>query len=395
MRAALAIAAKDLRQRIRDRSAIAIAIVAPFGLAAMFALLIPTGAGAFQVTYAVVDADRGLLAAAFRAGPLAGLVDAGVAELVELPSEAVARDRVAARAVDAAIVIPAGFSDAVVAGVAAEIVVVGNVDANLATQVATSVASGFIDELAAIRLAVATTIVVEGGVPDPARSTELAERAQRTRVPIDIVGTTADSRQAGSATFYAASMAVFFLFFTAQFGVLSLLGERRTGTLSRIAAAPVPAWAIVLGKALATFVLAAGSMTVLVVASSLLLGARWGDPAAVSLLVLGVVVSAMGITALITTLTRTEEQAGNWNSIAAMVLAILGGAFFPVSRGPEFLQQASVLTPHAWFLRGIGDLAPPDAGISAVLVPIAALFAIGIVTGAVGLLRAARIVVGR
>lgn len=136
-------------------------------------------------------------------------------------------------------------------------------------------------------------------------------------------------------------------------------------------------------------------MAVLVTSSSLLLGATWGDPVAVAVLALGAVVAAMGITALITTLSRTEEQAGNWNSIVAVTLAVLGGAFFPTARGPEFLQALSFLTPHAWFLRGIGDLGATGAGLGAVLLPIAALFAIGLVTGAVGLARAGRIVVAR
>ena len=38
---------------------------------------------------------------------------------------------------------------------------------------------------------------------------------------------------------YAAGMAVFFLFFTVQFGVTSVLDERRDGTLARMFAAPI------------------------------------------------------------------------------------------------------------------------------------------------------------
>jgi ABC-2 type transport system permease protein len=136
-------------------------------------------------------------------------------------------------------------------------------------------------------------------------------------------------------------------------------------------------------------------MTVLVLASTALLGAEWGDPVAVALLVLGAVTAAMGITALITTLARTEEQAGGWNSIVAVTMAILGGAFFDLSQGPEILGVVSVITPHAWFLGGLDILAVPSAGVAEVAVPVVALFAIGIVTGAVGLVRARGLVVQR
>jgi len=395
MRAALAIAAKDLRQRIRDRSAIVLAVIAPFALAAVFSVLMPSSGTEFTARYAVIDEDGGPVGAAFVDGPMVAVTDAGVAELVDVSSEAAAREQVDAGDLDAAIVIPAGFSAAVLAGGGAELTIVGNTDATLGTEVARAVASAFMDELASIRLSVATVLSAEGGAPDPVRAAELAELAQLTTAPIGLAGTVADSRQLGTATFYAASMAIFFLFFTAQFGALSLLGERRGGTLPRLVAAPIAPWSIVAGKALGSFVLAGVAMAVLVVSSTLLLGASWGDPLAVAILVLGAVVAAMGITALITTLSRTEEQAGSWNSIAAVTLAILGGAFFPLARGPEILQQVSLLTPHAWFLRGIGDLGPGGTGIGTVFPSIAALLAIGLMTGAIGLARAGRLVVAR
>jgi ABC-2 type transport system permease protein len=190
-------------------------------------------------------------------------------------------------------------------------------------------------------------------------------------------------------------MAIFFLFFTAQFGVLSLLSERREGTLTRLVAAPIPPWSIVLGKALGSFLLGIAAMTVLVLASSFLLGAEWGSPVAVALLVLAAVIAAMGITALITTLARTEEQAGGWNSIVAVSLAILGGAFFDVSQGPEILGQVSRITPHAWFLEGIDILSAPSASILDIGLPLLALAAIGLVTGAAGMARAGTLVVRR
>jgi ABC-2 type transport system permease protein len=151
----------------------------------------------------------------------------------------------------------------------------------------------------------------------------------------------------------------------------------------------------VLGKALGSFLLGIGAMTVLVLASSLLLGAEWGNPLAVALLVLAAVIAAMGITALITTLARTEEQAGGWNSIVAVSLAILGGAFFDVSQGPEILGQVSRITPHAWFLEGIDLLSAPDTSVLDIGLPLLALAAIGLVTGAAGMARAGTLVVRR
>ena len=44
MRTAFAIAEKDLRQRMRDRSAIILSVAAPLALALLFSLIIPSGA---------------------------------------------------------------------------------------------------------------------------------------------------------------------------------------------------------------------------------------------------------------------------------------------------------------------------------------------------------------
>jgi ABC-2 type transport system permease protein len=56
VRAALLIAGKDLRQRIRDRSAIMIAVVVPLALAAVFSLTLrDDGGGSVTFDYALVD----------------------------------------------------------------------------------------------------------------------------------------------------------------------------------------------------------------------------------------------------------------------------------------------------------------------------------------------------
>ena len=61
LRTALLVAGKDLRQRLRDRSALVIAFVAPFVLASIIGLAFG-GDYAFKATYAVADADKGPVA---------------------------------------------------------------------------------------------------------------------------------------------------------------------------------------------------------------------------------------------------------------------------------------------------------------------------------------------
>ena len=174
-------------------------------------------------------------------------------------------------------------------------------------------------------------------------------------------------------------MAVFFLFFTVQFGVSSLLEERLLGTLPRLLGAPISRWSIIGGKAITSFALGLISMIVLAVATSFMIGAEWGNPLGVLILMLGGVMSALGIMAVIAVVSKTPEQAANWQSIVAVALGLLGGTFFPLSQGPRLLALFSKLTPHAWFLEGLGDLSAGE-GISVVVAPTLAMLAFFVVT---------------
>ena len=331
----------------------------------------------------------------FLSGPLAAVEDAGIAGVVAVADEDAAKAAIEAGDADAAAVIPARFEAAVQSGARAEVEIIGETNAGLATEILRSLAESYTAELQAIRLAVGTVVAGQPSPPDEAEIGELVERAIATPDPITLTDAETELRRASPETYFPASMAIFFLFFTAQFGPLSLLGERRQGTLPRLVAAPIPPWSIVAGKALGSFVLGVVSLAVIVVASTLLVGAEWGNPVGVAALIVAAVLSAMGITALITTLARTEEQAGGWNAIVAVTLGILGGAFFSLAQAPELLSRLSFLTPHAWFLQGLDELAAPSASLADLALPLAALLTIAVVTGGIGLRRASRLVTAR
>jgi ABC-2 type transport system permease protein len=391
MSQALAITLKDLRQKVRDRSAILIAVVAPLGLAFVFSTLIPSGNDVFDATIGVVDGDGGTLARALVDGPLTALTQSG-ATIVTLPDEATATAQVADGKASAVVIIPAGFSEAVQAGRPASVTIVGSANATLATGVTRAVVEGFASSVEAVQLSVAT--VMAAGAAGPGDVAALASEAQALPDPVAFVTESTEDRLASSSTYYAASMAVLFVFLAAQFGVVSLLAERRAGTLSRMLAAPMSARTLLLGKLLVSIVLGCMSMGIIAIATTFLLGAHWGDPLAVAALILTTVLTASGIALLIVGFTRTEDQASGLMAIVAMVFAVLGGSFFPLSQAPEMLSRLSFITPHAWFLRGIGDLSA-GGGIATVAPSIAVLLVIGVVTCSLGFLRAERAVIPR
>jgi ABC-2 type transport system permease protein len=101
-------------------------------------------------------------------------------------------------------------------------------------------------------------------------------------------------------------------------------------------------------------------------------------------------VAAVGIMAAVTVAARTYDQANGLGTVVAVVLGLLGGAFFPVFLGPDLLANIAVLSPHSWWMRGLGSLAPPDAGPADALPSAAVLLTFGVVFGSVAAIRARR-----
>jgi ABC-2 type transport system permease protein len=385
MRVALVIAARILRQRLRDRSAIIFAVLTPLGLALAFAAVIPDFTPNFHVTVAVVDEDHGAAAQALIQGPLNGLVTAGIADVRTLASEADARTAVSADEAGAAVIIPAGFSEAIHNGTPTQLRILGG-SGPTSREVVRATVTSFAEVVGAGQLTLQTVVAV-GGTVD-ATSLERIRTALLAEGPIAVTDATAARRQATLATFYGAAMAIMFVFFATQYGALAILTERRVGTLNRLLAAPISGTSVLLGGSLAGLLLGLLAMTVLVVATTVLSHASWGAPPLVGALVIAAVIAAVGISTFVATLARTVEQAGSLNAIVALCLSAIGGVFIPLSQAPEILARLSLVTPHAWFLRAIDTLALPTAGFADILPSLVVLVAIGVVTGGIGLARA-------
>lgn len=382
MRAAWLLTLKDLRLRVRDRSAFLYGVVAPFVLAAVLGLVFDGADGPPDLTLGIAIEDSGDVGAGVRQGLLPGLRSGAGFDVVTVGGGSAARDAVEAGELDAAVVVPAGTSEALRGPADVRLEVVTAPDRPLAATVADAVADGLAAELTAAR--VLGTVGTLAGVPP----TEVAAAIASGDRALAVVERPAEDRAVDPGTYLAAGMAVFFLFFTVQFGVTSLLDERRDGTLARLLSAPIGAAEVVGSKALTSFVLGLVSMAALVVATTVALGADWGSPTSVAVLVVAAVLSSVGIVTLLAAFARTPEQASTWQSIVAVVSGMLGGAFFPVA-DDGLLGLLSRVTPHRWFLDGLGDVAA-GGGVATVVPAVGALAGFAVVTGGVGLVRLRR-----
>ncbi len=382
MHAALVILGKDLRQRLRDRSALLVAVVVPLVLASIFGLIFHNAAGGrISFKLGLVDLDHGSAAQAFTASALSPLERQGLISIKREPTVTAGRSDTDQGKIAATFVIPAGFSAAIGHGRPATLRVIGDVDSSIGTQVAQSIAQSFADETDTARIVAVATgarVLTPHGVAS-------------LPTPIAIADVSTRNRQLDAGTFYAAGMAVFFLFFTVQFGISSILTERRDGTLARMLVAPIRSSAVLTGKLLTSLVLGSLSMAVLAVATHFLIDAHWGNVVGVAILIVTGVLAATAVMTLVATLAKTPDQAQSWQAMVALVLGMLGGAFFPVAQAGGLLATLSLAAPQAWFIRGIENMTG-GAGAGAVLGPALAMLAFAAVTGTFALMRARRLV---
>lgn len=386
-RAMWVILRKDLRLRLRDRSVWLFALVVPLGLTLLFSFVFPDP-GDVHVRAAVVDLDGGQVTAGFVEGVLPALVDDGLITLVELadPDADAASAAVESGDLDAAWVFPSGFSAAVEAGQQAGVEVLLGSDAGIEAELAEGIATAYVREVERIALGVATVAAASDAPP----TDETLQAVAEASLAAEPVITLREQQSEGGAgldlrSYLAAGMAAFFVFFVVQFGVSGLLEERQQGTMPRLLAAPIPAWSVQAGKLLGALLLGLVSMAVLAVGSAVALGADWGPPGGVAILIVALVVAAIGVMAFVGSFARTAEQAGNLQSIVAVTLGLLGGVFFPVPADGGLLGLATAVSPHGWFMRGLTEVSVSgDWSVS--LGPALAIAAFGLVLGSLGFL---------
>ncbi len=374
IRAAALIAANDLRRRLRNRAFLLQAFVGPLVMSVLISLAFGSGFG-FKLEIGFVAEDRSELATELQRR----FVDTQVEGVTFVAFDDVddATEAVSDGDVGAAIVVPAGFQASLATADPEPIgMVVDNDQSELYGAVARAVAEGFVARINAGRLATVTLLADGRAAPDVA---ELAE----TDLPIEI-----RQRAAGDEVSPAASVGpgigLLFLFLSVAIVARSLFEEKRLRVLDRVRAAPVSMSAVLLGKGIGVVVLSAVTMGVLWLATSVLLGASWGDPIGVSAIVLAASVAVAGIAAFIAGTVRSERSADLYATMVAFVLGIVGGSLVPLSELPPGLLRLTLLTPNGWALRGFAELSAGDGTVVDVLPHIGVLLLWGAVAGGIG-----------
>lgn len=164
--------------------------------------------------------------------------------------------------------------------------------------------------------------------------------------------------------------------------------ERAQGTQKRAFATPTSKAQLLIGTIGGEFFTAMIQMGLMVAFGIFVMGLGWGrQPVAlvVMLVALGLAGASMGV--MLGAFVKTEGQAQGLSIMLGMVLALLGGCWYPLEMFPQSAQTAAQITPTYWAMRGMSDILARGVGLQGALLPAGMLMAFAAVFLSIGVWR--------
>lgn len=402
MRKLFIIGLKDLKLIFRDRAALIFMLLAPFlltiGMGFVTGRFNGNSSGLSNIPVIIVNLDQeqlgNALADIFSSAELADLMEPTSSFSPEEARRLIDEDQAAV-----AVIIPEGFTRSMIPpeGIvfdqnyvepeAVKIEVYMNPSRPNTAGVVKAIVDEFISRLEEGQISSRTSIVqlLSRGLLDPQNAAREARQSFANVDQSEDPTITLKKNQEGAAAvefdilaYMAPGMALLFLMYTVSYGGRSILAERSQGTLPRLLVSPTSTAQVLGGKVLGILFTGIAQVGILILASSVFFGVKWGDPLGVTLLIPAVVIGAAGWGMLITALSRSPAQVGSIGSALMLIFGILGGSFISLDQMPAFVQTISRITPNAWGLDGFTTLALGGT-LPNLMKPITALLIMGAV----------------
>ena len=157
---------------------------------------------------------------------------------------------------------------------------------------------------------------------------------------------------------------VMFGFFILTTIASTILTEKQEGTFRRMLITPARHRAILTGKLIPYFLVIVAQVLLLLVVSHLVFGVSLGNsPAGLIVMTLAEAAIAVALGIFLATVVRTQGQANGTVSLVVLVMAAISGAMYPLIHIPV----VEYLTPHYWIVQGFLDLIGRGGDIAAIL----------------------------
>lgn len=167
-----------------------------------------------------------------------------------------------------------------------------------------------------------------------------------------------------------------------------LVDERLGGTLRRLFVTPASKAQVLAGKIVGQLALGVLQMTLLIGFGAVVFNVDWGRSlAALAVVALGFALAAVALGMTLGTFVRTRQQASGLTILFSMLMAALGGAWWPLEITPQSYQTAVKVLPSTWAMLGFQDVIVRGQGLQGVLLEGGVLLAFAVVFFVVGVWR--------
>jgi len=400
------IAAKDLKLFITDRAALFFFILFPFLFVALFSVILGSSE---------IEDERLELHLVTKEGR--GSLSHKVLEAIETEDESelepgeplIVWDKdydEAIRAVfnkelDGFITFPEDFTDGVIMGYGTNLEVTVNPEATNARAALNSVADTITYQIGLQQVAgnAITELLLERWLDSPGNRSSIEQEMRkllsvqwgiRMRPPLleYKINNIGEVEAENPSNYVIPGYLVMFVFMAAAFSAETIVRERQNHTLERLLTTSVSRGAILSG--LFTSTTAKGLIQIIIfwIVGILVFRLDMGlSPVAVVLLSVLMVIMSSAFSILLAAIVRTQRSAGSIALISSLVLAPLGGCWWPLFITPRWMQFIAKITPHGWATTGFNKLLVFSADFNAVVPEMLALLGFTVIFGIVALWR--------
>ncbi len=382
----LDLACKDLLQMVRDWKAAAFLVAMPIVFTLLFGFLFSdAGDGDPRLPVGYQDSDGGVatvhLLDLLDRSSLVRLVDLG-----EAPAEEIER-RVADDELAAAIQIPPGYSEQVLAGEEQKLPVILDRSSSAGHSAQQAIEGGVGRFRSAVEIARLAAERRQEMRPfeDAANRRRFVEGALEKAMaawqtpPVRVVTVTSEASEgdleetrAETNGFAHSSPSMMVQFSIA--GLISaaevLVLERRSKSLRRLLTTAMSRSSILAGHLLAIFVMIFVQLLLLTSFGQFVLGLAYLSAPLATVIMMGAMafwVASLGL--LIGVVAKGEEQAIMISMLLMFLLSGLGGAWMPLETTPQAFQSVGRLLPSAWSIIGFENILIRGLGMASVWLP--------------------------
>jgi len=213
----------------------------------------------------------------------------------------------------------------------------------------------------------------------------LAEAPDRLQ---SVVGSTTDPIEYDAKANSTAGQMITFVFIPLVSLSVMFAYERANGTLRRLLVTPTSKATFLGGTILGQGLTALVQMTILIVFGILVMKMKWGQsPAGLAMMMVSFTLAASALGTMLGTFVKSEGQANGLSLMIGMLMAMLGGCWYPIELFPAALRNAAQALPTYWAMQGFLDIAVRGQGPAGVLQECAVLLGFALVFFAVGITR--------